>query len=1108
VGDLPELAVVSLGKLTAGHEEYYEREVAGGAEDYYAMRGEAAGEWTGSGAEALGLEGAATSGQLRALLEGRNPATREMLRSRAVKVTGWDVTYSPPKSVSVLHAAGDRRIAAETLAAHRTGVCSALAYLEADACWTRRGAGGATRLMGDGFVAVEYVHRVSRAGDAQLHSHVVMANLTRADGRWTTLDGRALDANLKTASALYHAELRAELTRRLGVEWEPVVPGKVAAEIRGVPRAVLRDQSRRREEIVRRMADRGESSPRAAQAAALDTRRAKDHDVDRGDIAGELRVRIAEKGLGPAELSAVVDRQRLERPTTGAMLRASRELLGPRGLTEHRSTFSRGDVIQRWAAAHRQGESAERIVSLSDRWLARPEIVGLEPASVAAGGTSDQLPLVLADNRGELRYSTRSLVATEQALLGRVAAGRDAGVAIVSPAIVKRVLTAHPDLSPEQAALVWELTSSGHRIENVEAGAGAGKTHALGVAVEAFAAAGHPVLGTSTANLAARTLEQEAAVRARNSTRLLADLDGSETLAPGTVLLVDEAGMVGTRTYQRLAEHVIAVGGKLIGVGDSRQLAEIDAGGAFRAISDRFGAVGLPGNRRQVDPEEIRALAAMRDGDPDAYVFFEHQRGRITVAETPAQARDSQLADWWHAVERHPDQQAILVGLTRAQVAELNADAHALMRDAGRLGDDEITARDRAFATGDRVILLRNNTSLDVDNGDRGVVIAVDAGRRALTVELDAGRQVDLPDWYLDAGWVDHGYALTAHKLQSTTVDRTFALATSDLYQEAGYSIATRARHATHFYVASRPDVEDHERAHGPPRPPEDAITRFARHLSDSRAQTLASDEPARAQARALSTPDLRAEHDRVWNALNSFPGQQARALEGLDDDAQRLRARLAHSEGQIAHTAAELDGLSFLKRQGTDGDELRRALKRDQDHRAYTERLYADTIRQIAALRTDNDPVAWVDRNAEHVRFLRALDEELTVRERRAEYQLVRAAQTDPPEHITAVLGPRPENHAARLAWERGVHAIETYRHRNGIDPDHHTSALGPEPPRTRPNPAFRDTATAVRQARAELGLDTDPHRPEIPSPVERLSEPPERDRGIGRDDGLFLEF
>ena len=144
-------------------------------------------------------------------------------------------------------------------------------------------------------------------------------------------------------------------------------------------------------------------------------------------------------------------------------------------------------------------------------------------------------------------------------------------------------------------------------------------------------------------------------MRALNTARLLADLDRGQSLAPGTVLLVDEAGMVGTRTYQRLAEHVTIAGGKLIGVGDSRQLAEIEAGGAFRAIGDRFGAVELPGNRRQLDPEEIRALAALRDGDVDAYVLFEEQRGRITVADDPTEAMRAQLADWWQATRRIPD---------------------------------------------------------------------------------------------------------------------------------------------------------------------------------------------------------------------------------------------------------------------------------------------------------------------------------------------------------------------------------------------------------------------------------------------------------------------
>jgi conjugative relaxase-like TrwC/TraI family protein len=653
VGDLSESVVVSLGKLTVGHEEYYEREVAGGAEDYYALRGEAQGERVGSGSEGLGLEGMATGGQLRELLEGRDPSSGEVLRQRSVRVTGWDVTFSPPKSVSVLHAAGDARVAADTLVAHRAAVRSALGWLESDACWTRRGAGGARRLVGEGFVGVEYVHRVSRAGDAQLHSHVVIGNLTRADGRWTTLDGQALYANLKTASALYHAELRAEMTRRLGVRWEPVAPGKLASEITGVPRAVLADQSRRHREIIERMQDRGESSARAAQAAALDTRKAKEYGLDGRDIAGELRTRLAEMGLGRQQLAAVIDRDHRERPEADALARTSRQVLGPAGLTEHRSTFSRRDAIQHWASAHRQGESARRIVAIADRWLAQPEIVPLEPDPAAPGRLSDQLPLTLPERRGELRYSTRELLAAEQALLGAVARRRHEGVAIVPPATVRQALAAHPTLSPEQAAMVWELTSSGHGIENVEAGAGAGKTYALRVAVAAFTAAGHPVLGISTSNLATRTLEHEAGVRALNTARLLTDLDHGQPLAPGTVVLVDEAGMVGTRTYQRLAEHVTTAGGKLIGVGDSHQLAEIEAGGPFRAIGDRYGAVELPGNRRQLDPEEIHALAALREGDVDAYVLFEEQRGRITVADDPTAAMRAQLADWWHATEDH-----------------------------------------------------------------------------------------------------------------------------------------------------------------------------------------------------------------------------------------------------------------------------------------------------------------------------------------------------------------------------------------------------------------------------------------------------------------------
>ncbi len=124
------------------------------------------------------------------------------------------------------------------------------------------------------------------------------------------------------------------------------------------------------------------------------------------------------------------------------------------------------------------------------------------------------------------------------------------------------------------------------------------------------------------------------------------------------------------------------------------------------------------------------------------------------------------------------------------------------------------------------------------------------------------------------------------------------------------------------------------------------------------------------------------------------------------------------------------------------------------------------------------------------------------------AERQLVVAAQIDPPDHVTAVLGPRPESYITRPAWERAVAAIETYRHRHGIAPDHAASALGPAPDRTHPNPEFRDAEHAVHQARAQLGLEPDTPGPERSPLTERLSEPPQRDLSIGRDTGLSIDL
>ena len=246
--DLTYPAMVTIGKVGTGQGAYYTAQVAEGAEEYYAGEGEAPGRWEGALAKDLGLAGTVEADQLTAMLSGNHPATGDPLGLRAVggrgPVPGFDVTFSSPKSVSLVWALGDDQVAAEVNAAHRSAVEAGMGYLQREACLTRRGA-EAEMVPGKGFLAAAFRHRTSRAGDPQLHTHVLIANATQgADGKWTRLHHPSIYDHAKTASYIYEAHLRHELTERLGVSWQEVRKG--IAEIEGFEDGHLREFSTRR----------------------------------------------------------------------------------------------------------------------------------------------------------------------------------------------------------------------------------------------------------------------------------------------------------------------------------------------------------------------------------------------------------------------------------------------------------------------------------------------------------------------------------------------------------------------------------------------------------------------------------------------------------------------------------------------------------------------------------------------------------------------------------------------------------------------------------------------------------------------------------------------
>ena len=214
--------MLSIGKLGAGQERYYLDKVAEGAEDYYSGEGEAEGRWLGDAARELGLAGRVEADQLTAMLTGNDPATGEPLGLRAVggrgAVPGFDLTFSVPKSASLLWALGDAETGAEIRAAVDSSLDAALGYLQREACWTRRGA-GAEFVKGNGYLVAAFPHRSSRAGDPQLHVHALIANATQGpDGKWTRLHHPSIYEHAKAAGYLFEAHFRHELTRRLGVE--------------------------------------------------------------------------------------------------------------------------------------------------------------------------------------------------------------------------------------------------------------------------------------------------------------------------------------------------------------------------------------------------------------------------------------------------------------------------------------------------------------------------------------------------------------------------------------------------------------------------------------------------------------------------------------------------------------------------------------------------------------------------------------------------------------------------------------------------------------------------------------------------------------------------
>jgi Ti-type conjugative transfer relaxase TraA len=519
-------------------------------------------------------------------------------------------------------------------------------------------------------------------------------------------------------------------------------------------------------------------------------------------------------------------------------------------ITHQQSTFTRRDMAM---FAHRHSDGIEQFNEVMGAMRGAPDLVELG-----------------RDGRGEDRFTTREMIETEQRLhraaelmakKERHEVGDRDREAALARAKARGLV-----LSGEQAVALTHVTD-GRDLGVVVGYAGTGKSAMLGVAREAWEAAGYEVRGVALSGIAAENLESGSGIASRTIASMAHGwVEGRDVLTARDVLVIDEAGMVGTRQLERVLSHAADAGAKVVLVGDPQQLQSIEAGAAFRSIFERHGGAEIGEVRRQREDwqrDATRDLATGRTGDA-IHAYDSH--GMLHEAASRGQARDDLIDRWDRDRQASPDRSRIILTHTNDEVRALNEAARERMRAAGDLGDDvRITVERgaRSFASGDRVMFLQNERGLGVKNGSLGTIEQV--SERSMSVRTDDGRSVsfDLKDY----NRIDHGYAATIHKAQGMTVDCTHVLATPGLDAHGSYVALSRHRDGMDLHYG-RDDFASQDR--------------LVRTLSRDRVKDMASDyEPAQSYAERRGIT-FRERVERVVEIVKQVPEKVRGLFDGL----------------------------------------------------------------------------------------------------------------------------------------------------------------------------------------------------------------------------------
>jgi len=870
-------------------------------------------------------------------------------RQATTAVAGYDLTFSPVKSVSTLWAVAPREVGQQIEAAHQAAVADVLGWLEANAAYTRLGTNGVRQVDTEGLIGAVFTHRDSRAGDPDLHTHVAISNKVQtrdSDGilRWLALDGRMIHKAAVAASERYNTRLEAHLVDRLGVSFAQrsgTDPSKrVVREVVGVDEALSGVWSARRASIDTRRAElaaafqtaqgRAPSAVEAlalAQQATLETRDAKHEPRSHAEQRQQWRTEAVDVlGVEPQLTAMIHTAVPAAKPQMSA--RVDEEWINQ---TAEAVIGTVSDARATWQPDHIRAE-AERAARATGVKLGELDAtvdaivtaalgadVSVPLSAPAWGGVAEPAALRRAD--GASVYTTaRTQLYTSQAVMDAearllAAAQRTDGKVTSSGAVDMALLETAAngvDLNPGQVALVRELATSGARLQVALAPAGTGKTTAMSALARAWTEDGGHVVGLAPTAAAAAVLAEDLHAPTDTVDKLthvlgeLGDPDRADTpvrvpqwvadIGPDALVIVDEAAMSGTPNLDVAVAYVLGCGGSVRLVGDDQQLASVSAGGVVRDIAETVGAVTLSEVMRFHDPAEGAASLAIRAGDP-AGIGYYIDNNRVHVGD-PATVLDQAYAGW--AADRAAGLDAVMLAPTTQAVTALNERARAdRIAAADTPPGREVTLRTGSSASaGDMITTRRNDRRLVltrndwVRNGDRWRVRDVGADGSVRAQHVGTNRVITLPANYV-AEQVELGYARTVHAGQGLTADTAHTVATGAESRQLLYVAMTRGRGSNQLYVQTTGGGDPHSVITPDGLRPPTAVDVLTRIVGSDGAQ-----RSAHTTARELADPVTQLEHaagsyeDALAVAAETVVGPEV--LAAIDTAAEDLKPGLA----------------------------------------------------------------------------------------------------------------------------------------------------------------------------------------------------------------------